>query len=206
MGSTEALAMTYKHTLALVGEDFFNAVSREFIIKHPPTENNIISYGSGFNAFLETLTQLESMPYIAEMAKLEWLIEQTSNSPISQQTLDLQKLALVPENSLACLRFEVPSEVALFSSTQDIYQLYQMLTNNAVVETDLNKACYLALKKHPDFRVELIPLEKQQFLLLQQLTAGKSLGQITPQILHKQLPTLLENVLLNGFTVKLDNG
>ncbi len=36
MGVSEALAITYQHTLALVGEDFFNAVGRECILKNPP--------------------------------------------------------------------------------------------------------------------------------------------------------------------------
>jgi hypothetical protein len=201
MGTTEALAITYKNTYALVGEAFFNAVSREFIIKHPPTENNIMAYGDGFDAFLNTLTQLDEMPYIAEMAKFEWVLEQTSNSQISKQTLDLCALSLVPEDAFNSLQFMVPIEVNLFSSEQDIYPLYQMLINDAVVEKDLNNACYLALKKQPDFRIELIPLEKDVFLLLQQLIAGKNLDQVTPPELHHQLPTLLEKSLLNGFTI-----
>jgi hypothetical protein len=201
MGVTEALAITYKHTFALVGEDFFNAVGRDFIIKHPPAENNIVTYGFGFNTFLNTLKQLETMPYIAEMAKFEWLLEQTSNSQISSQILDLSQLSLVAENAFNTLQFMVPTEVCLFKSDQDIYQLFQMITNDAVVETNLNNACYIALKKHPDFRIELINLEKNQFMLLQQLIEGKSLGQIMPQELHLQLPILLEKSLLNGFTI-----
>jgi hypothetical protein len=201
MGTTEALAITYKHTLSLVGEEFFNVVSREFIITHPPTDNNIMTYGVNFNVFLNTLKQLDTMPYIAEMAKLEWLLEQTSNSQISDQTLDLTKLSLVAENAFNALQFIVPTQVCLFDSKQDVYQLYQMLINDAVVETDLNKTCYLALKKHADFRIELISLEKDTFLLLQQLLAGKSLGEIIPQELHEQLPSLLEKSLLNGFTI-----
>jgi hypothetical protein len=201
MGITEALAITYKHTFALVGEEFFNAVSRDFILKHPPVENNIVTYGFGFNKFLNTLKQLETMPYISEMARFEWLLEQTTNTKISSQILDVSQLSLVAENAFDTLQFIVPNEVCLFNSEQNIYQLSQMITNDAVVETDLNKACYLALKKHSDFRIELINLEESQFMLLQQLIEGKCLGQIMPQELHLQLPTLLEKSLLNGFTI-----
>lgn len=200
MGTTEALAMTYKYTLELVGEEFFNAISRHFILNHPPSENNIMTYGFGFDEFLKALPQLKEMPYVSEMASFEWLLEQTSNSPLRSQELDISLLSLVEEDTFNRLKFTVPSDVSLFCSNQDIHLLYEMIVNNAVTETDLNKKCYIALKKHADFRIELINLEKDQFLLLQQLTEEKRLEQLVPYDLHLQLPALLEKSLLNGFT------
>jgi len=201
MGVTEALAITYQYTLALVGEEFFNSISREFIIKQPPKENNIINYGVGFDCYLQGLHQLTDMPYIAEMARFEWLLENTSNTQIEPGQLDLLALAELPESSLSNLKFTIAKQVNLFQSEQDIYQLYQMLINNSVDEMDLNTSCYLALKKHPDFRVELIDLTPTQFLLLKQIKEGKKLAEIVPSELHEQLPTLLEKSLLNGFTI-----
>lgn len=201
MGVTEALAMTYKHTLSLVGEDFFNTVSRKFILTSPPSDNNIMTYGLGFSEYLSGLAQLDNMPYISEMARFEWLLEQTSNRQIDNQVLNVEQLANVTEESFSLLRFLIPKQVSLFQSQQNMSHLYQMLMDDAVVETNLNTPCYLALKKHSDFRVELITLVESEFSLLQQIKKAKSLAEIVPQELHQQLPTLLENQLLNGFTV-----
>ncbi|WP_022942071.1 DNA-binding domain-containing protein [Psychromonas hadalis] len=200
MGVTEALATTYQHTVALVGEDFFNAVSRQFILNQPPIENNIIVYGDGFSDYLDRLPQLKKMPYISEMARFEWLLEQTSNIEVENKSLDVARLAEVDDEQLEQLQFSIPKQITLFQSEQNINQLYKMIINNAVIESNLNIPCYLALKKQPDFRIELITLNKDQFLLLDQIKAGKCLGQITPITLHQQLPHLLEKRLINDFS------
>ena len=200
MGITEALAITYQHTSALVGEEFFNSVCRAFILNNPPLENNIMTYGLGFNEYLATLPQLTEMPYIAEMARFEWLLEQTSNAEIEDKHFDTTQLALVPENQLGQLLFQVATQITLFESQQNISHLYQMIISDEVIESDLDSTCYVALKKQPDFRIELISLEQQQFLLLQQIIAGKTLAEISTD-LHPQLATLLEKQLINGFTI-----
>jgi len=202
MGVSEALAATYRHTLSLVGETFFNTVARQFILTQPPHENNIINYGDGFGHFLENLPQLKSMPYIAEMARFEWLLERTSAAQLQSQRLDIEKLSALPEALFAAISFNIPAQVSLFSSEQDILCLYHMLVDDKVQETDLNKACYLALKKQADFSVELIVLTENQYALLQQIADQQPLGKIITSDLQQLLPGLLEKDLLNGFTVK----
>ena len=201
MGVTESLSATYQHTLALVGEAFFNAVTRQFILQHPPHENNMMTYGVGFSDFLGTLTQLKSLPYVAEMARFEWLLEQTTNKPVQTSLLDIAQLALLKPQQLESITFQVVTQVGLFSSEQNIQHLYQMIINNNVEQSDLNSPCYLALKKQENFSVELISLSNDEFLLLEQIIQGKSLRQIHPIDLHQYLPSLLEKDLLHGFTL-----
>lgn len=202
IGVTEALAVTYRHTLALVGDAFFNTAARQYILQQPPQENNIINYGDGFSDYLHTLTQLQSMPYIAEMAGFEWLLEQTSNLQIEEKRLDITQLAVIPEQKFAEIIFQMPLQLNLFASKQDIWQLYQMLINNSVQETDLAHSCYIALKKQADFSVELIKLNKDEFSLLQQISQQRSLGEITQDHLQQFLPSLMQKGLINGFTCK----
>lgn len=202
MGVTEALAITYQHTQSLVGEAFFNSVARAFILQAPPAENNMITYGEGFSTFLNTLPQLKEMPYIAEIASFEWLLEQTSNKEITERKLDIAKLGNVKEAEFDKIVFQLPSQITLFSSKQDIFKLYNMLIKNELKETNLNQDCYLVLKKQINFSVELITLSEPQFLLLQQISKDKSLEEIKPNDLHQHLPALLGQELINGFSLK----
>lgn len=204
MGVTEALSITYQQTSSLVGEEFFNAVARQFILQQPPHENNIMTYGGGLSEYLHTLEQLKNIPYIAEMARFEWLLEQTSNLPIQTKKLDVKSLATIAAEQLPDIIFQVPTQVNLFSSEQNIRYLYQMLIDNNVQETDLNQSCYIALKKQPDFTVEIINLTQEEFLLVQQISQQQCLAQVAPSDLHQFLPALMEKELLNGFTIKED--
>lgn len=201
MGVTEALQATYLHTLSLVGEEFFNAAARQFILQQPPQENNIMAYGDGFSDFLKSLEQLTTMPYIAEMARFEWLLEETTNTHIENATLNVTKLGALQNAQFADIIFHIPEQVSLFSSGQDIAHLYRMLIDKEVQETDLNCACYMALKKQPDFSLELIKLTPQEYSLAKQIRQNKPLGQIQPLELHQHLPLLMEKKLLSGFTL-----
>jgi len=201
MGVTEALSATYQHTLSLVGEEFFNAVARQYILTHPPKENNLMSYGNGFSEYLRNLSQLKDLPYVAEMARFEWQLEQTTNKKLQASTLDLRQLESIPPERLENIIFQIATQVSVFSSDQNIQHLYQMLIRQQVQETDLNQACYLALKKQENFSVELIILSEAEFLLMQQIMLKKSLGQIETQSLLQCLPLILEKDLLYGFTL-----
>lgn len=199
MGVSEALQATYPHTLSLVGEEFFNAVARQFILQQPPQENNIMAYGDGFSDFLKSLQQLAAMPYIAEMARFEWLLEETANMHIENATLNVSDLGALQEAQFADIIFHIPQQVSLFSSGQDIAHLYRMLLDKEVQETDLNRACYIVLKKQPDFSLEIIKLTPQEYSLAEQIRQNKPLGQIQPLELHQHLSLLMEKKLLSGF-------
>lgn len=201
MGVTEALSATYQHTLALVGETFFNAVARQFILRHPPQENNMMTYGNGFSEYLDDLEQLKELPYVAEMARFEWLLEQTTNKKLQTDSLDLEQLKSIPTEQLENISFQIATQVSIFSSKQNIQHLYNMIIRQQIQETDLNQICYLALKKQQNFSVELILLSEAEFLLLQQIMQHKKMGTIAPQSLLEGLPQLLEKNLLHGFTL-----
>jgi len=201
MGVTEALSATYQHTLALVGETFFNAVARQFILSAPPQENNMMTYGNGFSEYLHNLGQLKELPYVAEMARFEWLLEQTTNKKLQTVSLDFQQLKSIPTDQLENIIFQIATQVSIFSSKQNIQHLYNMIIRQQIQETDLNQICYLALKKQENFSVELILLSEAEFLLLQQMMQHKTMGTIEPQSLLEGLPQLLEKNLLHGFTL-----
>ena len=200
MGTTEALEATYQHVLSLVGDEFFTAVARQFILQQPPQENNIMTYGDGFSDFLHRLPQLKEMPYIAEMARFEWRLETITNAYMENDSFDSTRLSRIPEALLGDIVFTIPKQVCLFSSKQNILHLYQMLITHNVQQCDLNSTCYIALKKQPDFSVELIKLTPDEYSLLKQIKEKRSLEQIQPQTLHQCLPALMEKKLLNGFT------
>ncbi|MFT6925967.1 MAG: hypothetical protein ACJAZP_001561 [Psychromonas sp.] len=201
MGVTEALSATYQHTLSLVGETFFNAVARQFILRHPPKENNMMTYGDGFSEYLDHLEQLKELPYVAEMARFEWLLEQTSNKKLQTVSLDIEQLKSIPAEQLENIIFQIATQVSTFSSKQNIEHLYSMIIRKQIQESDLNQICYLVLKKQENFSVELILLSETEFLLLQQIMQHKTMGTIAPQSLLEGLPQLLEKDLLCGFTL-----
>lgn len=59
-------------TERIVGEDFFKATAREFVKGAPPLGQSNLSYGRNFPRFLETFPPVADLPYLADVARLEW--------------------------------------------------------------------------------------------------------------------------------------
>lgn len=69
----DALADTFPVTLELVGDEFFRAMAGIFVRAAPPTSALLAEYGEGFPAFIERFEPARSVPYLADVARLELL-------------------------------------------------------------------------------------------------------------------------------------
>ena len=71
---TQSLKANFPVTVRLVHESFFHWVVQEFIRRFPPEEARLSSYGAKLPAYLAGLPACRSVPYVAEVARLEWAI------------------------------------------------------------------------------------------------------------------------------------
>lgn len=67
----DALADTYPVVQTLVGEEFFRAMAREFAQNNPPRSAVMAYYGHNFADFIATFPPAASVPYLADVARLE---------------------------------------------------------------------------------------------------------------------------------------
>ncbi|APC15596.1 DUF2063 domain-containing protein [Pseudomonas frederiksbergensis] len=68
-----ALADSYPVVLQLVGEEFFRAMAQFYVKTFVPTSPLINDYGSDFSGFIEHFAPAASVPYLADVARLERL-------------------------------------------------------------------------------------------------------------------------------------
>ncbi|MFL1548688.1 putative DNA-binding domain-containing protein [Pseudomonas sp. D47] len=110
-----ALATAYPVTLQLVGDEFFRAMAGLFVQACPPTSPLISEYGNEFGAFIQDFEPAASVPYLADVARLERLrvraYHAVDTQPLEQQAIvqalqgqtDLGQLRLQLHPSLATL-------------------------------------------------------------------------------------------------------
>ena len=67
-----ALASAYPVLLALVGEDYFDALSVAYAQAHPSQSGDLNRFGAALPAFIETYEQAPRFRYFADLARLEW--------------------------------------------------------------------------------------------------------------------------------------
>ena len=106
-----ALRISFPTVDALVGEDFFDQAAALFAQAEPPRSAGLAGYGAGFAVFLANFPPCAGLPYLADVARLDFAIEQASQAPLSQQRLALEEgLVIAFPKSLAILALRYPAE------------------------------------------------------------------------------------------------
>jgi hypothetical protein len=108
-GLTRALALSFPTIRGLTGPDCFERLVCEFAREHPPRSAVLYDYGDEFPAFLETFPGVENHPYFGDVARFDWLIDQTARCFIgpsrAPRTIPECGRVSLPA-SLTCARFD----------------------------------------------------------------------------------------------------
>lgn len=66
------LADTFPVVQQLVGDEFFGAMARPYVVDHPPTSPLMHRYGAGLPAWIADFEPATALPYLSDIARLEW--------------------------------------------------------------------------------------------------------------------------------------
>ena len=69
-----ALADAFPVVARLVGPAFFAEAARAYAEAHPSSSGDLHAYGTHFAGFLSTYAHAASLPWLADMARLEWAL------------------------------------------------------------------------------------------------------------------------------------
>ena len=174
----DAVADTFPVTQELVGEEFFRAMAALFVRQHPPRSPVLPHYGAAFAGFVEDFEPARSVPYLADVARLEYARVQACHAadapPLDREAIgaalaageDLAELRLVGHPSLGVVR----SAYAIVS----IWAAHQGEGDLA----DVDPACaQSALVLRPDHEVLVLALPAGADRFILALLAGQGLAQ-----------------------------
>jgi len=121
----DALHSTYPAVRRLVGDDYFRQTAREFQRRHPSRSGDLVHCGQGFSDYLAQLHPDDGFTYLADVARLEWLIQE-SLLAAEHASLDLESLARVPPAAYDGLRFELHPALRLFESRYPALAIWEV--------------------------------------------------------------------------------
>ena len=98
VGLIDTLLAAYPVVARLVGVEFFRAMARSYVAAHQPTSPIMLDYGAGFADFVELFAPARSLPYLADVARLErgW-VEAYHSAEALALTADDLATAIPPE-------------------------------------------------------------------------------------------------------------
>lgn len=107
----EALATTFPVVRTLLGEACFAQCAGSFARRHPPRTPCLFAYGARLPGYLGAQRQLAGLPWLADVARLEWALNEARHAPDAATARGGRaRLAATPAERLVvtlapCVRF-----------------------------------------------------------------------------------------------------
>jgi hypothetical protein len=111
----------------LVGERFFRAMARAFVIQSPPRSPILSRYGDGFADFISTFEPVSDLPYLADVARLEWL-RQRAYHAADQRSLQPHDFAAVPPEQVGAIVVTCHPSLGALSSMYPVLSIWKANT------------------------------------------------------------------------------
>ena len=175
----DVLMAAFPVVLAIVGERFFRVMAREFVQVHPPKRPTLFRYGETLPSFLSTFSPGKTMPYLPDVARLEWArIE--AYFAVDCVSIDSCKLASVAPEYLHALTLSLHPSVQLIRSTYPIFRIWDVNQDRHDTITNINLSqteCGLVFREGHSVIQRL--LGRDSFQWLKQISIGRTFGQAT---------------------------
>jgi len=146
-----ALATTFPTVQAVVGADFFRQMARDFVGQSLPEQPVLAEYGASFAAFVDGYEAARRLPYLGDVARLDWALNHAFHVPTSGR-LAVADLAAIAADQLTALRLVLAPGSTVISSCYPLDRIWAISQPGAATETvDLDGGgAHLLVLRRPD--------------------------------------------------------
>jgi len=177
---SRALSSAYPVLRQLVGDEFFEALARVLGRAQPSSDPDLNRFGAGLAGFLEDFAPAAQLPYLPDMARLEWLVHESFYAPdVSDVSAGADgqgaaaTLAGLDPDAFEASRAILHPSLRLHASswaTVPLWLAHQ--PDNPGFPREMRQASH-ALVLRPRFRVEVMALQPAEHAALARLAAGE---------------------------------
>jgi Putative DNA-binding domain len=170
----DVLAGRFPVVARLVGDEFFRAMARAYVGREPPRAAVLIRYGVSFPDFIADFAPAASVPYLADMASLEWAWHAAYHAP-DAVPLPLAQLAGAIDHAEDAVLTLHPS-LSVVRSPYPIVSIFELNTQAGDVPPTRLEGGEDALVARPRLDVELRRLPQGGASFILALKEKKTLG------------------------------
>ncbi|MDK1378394.1 MULTISPECIES: DNA-binding domain-containing protein [unclassified Sinorhizobium] len=171
----DALAAAFPATMRITGETFFRAMARFYVRETPPTSPLLFEYGRDLPAFIERYEYAQSMPWLADVARIEraWLdAYHAADAPV----LSPHALTSFPADALADTVFETHPSAHVVRSAYPAVTIFSVNRDSGPVGRIEAREPESALITRPALDVEVRRLPPGADVFLGNLLSAEPLG------------------------------
>lgn len=189
-----ALAITFPTVLHFLQESDFRGLAREYLMAHPKIEFDWADYGHDLSDFIMSHPNMAQLPYLSEVAELDWLLHQLQRC--EDKHFDAQSFQLLSEQDPNDLVFETAPGFQIAKFIFPVEMLYQLSSDPLLQEAGDAKAAFLhdlnnsmnharnskqvrsIVMWRPDYKAEMLYVSDDAISVFQHLNNSDSVATI----------------------------
>ncbi len=179
---TEALEEIYEAVKFVLGKEAFTQLAETYASHYHSHDYNLSLAGRHLPEHLTHSSFAEKLPFLSDLAKLEWQISQSFHA-FEAPPFDPSPLAGLSAEELESLRFSFQPSVSVVSSRWPVLDIWKA-RKNPIKELNVDLIGHpqdvLVFRKSTEVHCESIPTQQTQ--LLQGLLAGHALGEVCEKL------------------------
>jgi hypothetical protein len=180
-----ALGDVYPVLARLVGAPFFGRLAHAYAMQTPSHSGDLHDFGGELGAFLEALPTARDLPYLVDVARLEWAVHRSFHARHAPP-LDSAYLAAVRPERLPALGFALHPAARLLRSPYPVLTIWRVnqpqWRGDLAVDLGLGGERVLVMRR--DLEVVVEPLSETEYTVLNALDAGAGLGDALSEALR----------------------
>lgn len=173
------LLETYPLIKALTGDEFATSLMHLYVLENPPSDACLNNYGKGLDAFIESYNPSKDLPYLPDVARLEWAMNEAYYAPDDRSLSpgDLQRQSF---ENLSDLPLHLRHSIRLIASPWPLESIrlfclnYHPDSDETLNLQDQGESRLMVYR--PRLSVEVISLSHDEYIWLELLSEGENLG------------------------------
>jgi hypothetical protein len=168
------LARAYPVLRALLGAEFFAALARRYGRLHPSRSGDLNDFGGEFASFVSAFEHTQSLPYLADVAALEWRVHRAAFAA-DATPLRRERLAALSPDELLATRFALHPACAWLRSPFPVASIWLAHQESDVALPDTLDRGECALIVRPQWTAQALLARPGELAALQAIGDGEDI-------------------------------
>jgi hypothetical protein len=193
-----ALAATFPTVTRLIGAATMQGVATRFLLQHPPRQPCVAEYGSGFASHLESEPLADDLPYLPDLARLDWALNRARIAP-DEAPFTAQDLSALSLEQLGALRVAPHPSLTLLVSSFALPHLHQAVHRSAleaVTVAEHSSSRLMIWRQHREVKIAAVSADA--FAGAQALAESVPLSEACENLQQTEFAEFLAHFLCSG--------
>lgn len=189
-GLINALQQIYPVCVKLVGDRYFYSMAKKYVLSTPSRSADLSHYGKSFSTYIKQHPVLTSVPYLSDIAKLEWAYHQIFHAK-NETELNIESIYKYSAEQLTKCIFSLPISHHFITSHFPVDRIWEMHQSTSEDSLNIEESAGYYFVFRRSYEIHIDRITKQEYIFLKAIKQHKPFIEIYHQLADENITSSL---------------